>query len=198
MFVDNLTPPGAKFGGRCEAETVLLGIFVGGDGNVGGTPQNVTTIGAVGGMPKRILAIASGGGHWEQMLLLRPAFDDADVHFVTTADGFAEHAGIADADIVADFNRRSPLAGVRCSIALLRIVRRVRPDLVISTGAAPGLVGLIIGRLFGAKTVWIDSVANSDQLSMSGKVAGRFVDLWLTQWEHLASARGPRYFGSLL
>lgn len=149
-------------------------------------------------MPKRILAIASGGGHWEQLLLLRPAFDDAEVHFVSTAPEFPEHAGIAEADVVRDFNRHRPLEGVLCSVALLRIIWRVKPDVVISTGAAPGLVGLAIAKLLGARTVWIDSVANSDQLSMSGRMAGRFADLWLTQWEHLVSERGPRYFGSLL
>lgn len=149
-------------------------------------------------MPKQILAIASGGGHWEQLLLLRPVFVDAEVHFVTTVDGLAQHAGIGSAALVTDCNRKRPRDCWRCSWEMLRIVWRVRPDLVISTGAAPGLIGLAIGKLLGAKTVWVDSVANSEQLSMSGKAAGRFVDLWLTQWEHLASVRGPKYMGSLL
>lgn len=132
------------------------------------------------------------------MLLLRPAFDDAEMHFVSTAIEFAEHAGISEADVVRDFNRHKPIDGLLCLLALLRIIRRVRPDVVISTGAAPGLVGLAVAKLFGARTIWVDSVANSDQLSLSGRIAGRFADLWLTQWEHLVSERGPRYFGSLL
>jgi UDP-N-acetylglucosamine:LPS N-acetylglucosamine transferase len=77
-------------------------------------------------------------------------------------------------------------------------MRKERPDVVISTGAAPGLLGLILGRLFGAKAIWIDSVANSEKLSMSGKIAGYVADLWITQWSHLSSKSGPRHFGSVL
>jgi hypothetical protein len=69
---------------------------------------------------------------------------------------------------------------------------------VISTGAAPGLFGVAIGSLLGARTIWVDSIANGEELSLSGHRARRFADLWLTQWPHLASKDGPFYRGSVL
>jgi hypothetical protein len=74
----------------------------------------------------------------------------------------------------------------------------MRPDVVISTGAAPGFLALRLGRLLGARTIWVDSVANGEELSMSGKLAGRYADLWLTQWEHLAHEGGPQFRGNVL
>ena len=72
-----------------------------------------------------------------------------------------------------------------------------RPDVVVSTGAAPGYFGIRFGKLVGARTIWIDSIANAEELSLSGLKAGKHVDLWLTQWEHLAQQEGPHYHGNV-
>jgi hypothetical protein len=74
-------------------------------------------------------------------------------------------------------------------------VLRERPDVVLSTGAAPGFFALLFGRLLGARTIWLDSIANIEELSMSGRMARRHADLWLTQWPHLARPDGPECAG---
>ena len=48
---------------------------------------------------------------------------------------------------------------------------KFRPNLVISTGAAPGVIGVVLGRLFLAKTIWVDSIANAEELSLGGKIS---------------------------
>jgi hypothetical protein len=75
---------------------------------------------------------------------------------------------------------------------------RHRPAIVVTTGAAPGYVAARIAKYLGAKAVWIDSIANVERLSLSGEKIGKHVDLWLTQWPHLAAPGGPQYFGSVL
>jgi UDP-N-acetylglucosamine:LPS N-acetylglucosamine transferase len=77
-------------------------------------------------------------------------------------------------------------------------VLRARPDVIISTGAAPGILGIFFGRLIGAQTIWIDSIANAEELSLSGRIALRVAHKALTQWPHLAKAEGPEYHGSIL
>ena len=69
---------------------------------------------------------------------------------------------------------------------------------VVSTGAAPGYVAIAIGRRFGARTLWLDSIANVEQLSLSGERAIRHADLVLTQWPHLAREGQVEYRGSVL
>ena len=69
---------------------------------------------------------------------------------------------------------------------------------VISTGAAPGYFAIRIGRLLGAKTIWVDSIANAEELSMTGKLVQRHADVWLTQWEHLSRPEGPGFAGAVL
>ena len=81
---------------------------------------------------------------------------------------------------------------------LARIVAEVRPEIVISTGAAPGYFAVRVGNILGATTIWVDSIANADGRSGSGTGIGRFADLWLTQWPHLAREGGPHYEGAVL
>jgi hypothetical protein len=69
---------------------------------------------------------------------------------------------------------------------------------VVSTGAAPGYVALRIAHVLRAQTIWLDSIANIAELSLSGAKVGRYADLWLTQWPHLAGPQGPYYAGSVL
>lgn len=147
---------------------------------------------------RRILAVASGGGHWQQLMLLRPAFEGRSVFYITTLKGLAEGHGAAPAGFAPDCNRNEPVAVVKAVAALLWRVIRFRPHVVISTGALPGVIALACGRLVGARTIWVDSVANAEEMSMSGRLARRFAHLWLSQWEHVAKAEGADYAGSVL
>ena len=71
--------------------------------------------------------------------------------------------------------------------------------MVVTTGAAPGLMALVMGKLLaGSRTVWIDSIANTRRLSLSGRLAWPVADAWLTQWEHLARPGGPEHWGAVL
>jgi hypothetical protein len=166
--------------------------------------------------PRRVLAVASGGGHWIQLRRLRPAWAGCAVTYVTTRPGYqdevARDAEAGDAEdgsgappprflTVPDANRWQKLRLVRQLARIAWIVLSTRPHAIVTTGAAPGYFAIRIGRLVGARTVWVDSIANAEELSLSGRQAGPHADLWLTQWEHLAAAdggEGPHYHGAVL
>jgi hypothetical protein len=147
---------------------------------------------------KRVLAVASGGGHWEQLQLLRDAFEGCDVAYLTTLRGLGERVGLINVSIVPDCNRNHPINAAVAAVRIALKIVRLRPDIVISTDALPGLIAIAIGRLLGARTIWIDSIANAEDLSMSGAKAHRHADLWLSQWQSVASANGAEYAGSVL
>jgi UDP-N-acetylglucosamine:LPS N-acetylglucosamine transferase len=148
--------------------------------------------------PARVLAIASGGGHWVQLLRLRPAFAGERVAFVTVKRTYRADVGDAPFYVVNDATRWNKLGLLRLALRMTWIVLRERPDVIVTTGAAPGYFGVLIGKLFGARTAWIDSMANVERLSLSGQKVGRWADLWLTQWPELASEGGPRFQGAVI
>lgn len=160
---------------------------------------------------RRVLAVASGGGHWIQLRRLRPAWAGCAVTYVTTRAGYCDEvAGDAEEDaeeapprffVVPDANRWQIGRLMRQLAAIAWIVLQTRPHAVVTTGAAPGYFAIRLGRLVGARTIWVDSIANAEELSLSGRRAGPHADLWLTQWEHLAApggGRGPHYRGAVL
>ena len=157
--------------------------------------------------PKHILAIASGGGHWVQLCRLIPAWDGCATTYVTTNSGFrdaveavAEERGQAKPRFFAivDANRYQKLSLALTFFRITWIILRTWPDVIITTGAAPGGIAMFVGHRLGRRTVWIDSIANPGELSMSGRLAEPYSTLWLTQWEHLAKPGGPEYRGSVL
>lgn len=147
---------------------------------------------------RRVLAIASGGGHWIQLQRLLPALDGHELVFATVSPDYAAEVAPRELHVIPDANRDRPFRIVLLALAVLRLVWRLRPQVVVSTGAAPGLFGIVFGKLLGARTAWIDSLANVERVSLSGRLARPFADLWLTQWPGLARPGGPRYEGSVL
>lgn len=161
---------------------------------------------------KRVLAIASGGGHWVQLRRLRPAWEGCAVTYVTTNEGYRDEIAADEEEAaggpgpprfftVPDANRWQHFRLLRQLMAVAWIMFRTRPHAVVTTGAAPGYFAIRVGRLLGARTIWVDSIANAEELSLSGQRAGPHLDLWLTQWEHLAAERGedgPGYSGAVL
>lgn len=137
-------------------------------------------------LKKKGLAIASGGGHWKQLMLLRPGFEMHDMSYVTTIRGLPELEQLPNSYIVRDSNAKNKISLCITFIQLAFIMMKVRPKFVITTGAAPGMLAVFLGRLFFAKTIWIDSIANANELSLGGKLAKRFAEHTLTQWPELA------------
>lgn len=147
---------------------------------------------------RRVLAVASGGGHWVQLQRLRPALESHDVAFVTTHKGYTAEAAPHRFHVVNDASRNRKLGLVLLAFRMLVILLRERPDVVVTTGAAPGYMAIRLGRLIGCRTIWIDSIANADKMSMAGQLVRPYADLWLTQWPHLASPDGPQFMGAVL
>lgn len=163
-------------------------------------------------LPPRVLAISSGGGHWVELRRMRSAWDACDVAYVTTLEGYKDDI-FKDAYerrqqkpryyTVIDAHRWQKRRLIWQFLSIIWIILKERPNVIVSTGAAPGFLALKIGKIFGARTIWIDSIANAGTLSLSGKLVGSSADLWLTQWEHLAGSmdreRGlPEFKGSVI
>jgi UDP-N-acetylglucosamine transferase subunit ALG13 len=150
-----------------------------------------------------ILGIASQGGHWTELQRLRHAFQPEDIQWVTTKSSGGSSVRepnvgfVRDADLQRKFHLMILLFQVFWKILI------IRPKVIVSTGAAPGWFAVVFGRLFGARSVWIDSIANPDRLSLSGKKARRWADEVWTQWPDrveaaTSSKRNVEFKGNVL
>ena len=133
-----------------------------------------------------------------ELIRVAPAFEGHDVVFATVDKTYRSEAGLARFYTFRDVTRWDKWRWAQTLAKLMWILLYERPDVVVSTGALPGYFSLRLAKLFGARTVWLDSIANVGELSMSGQKIGKYADLWLTQWPHLAQPNGPLYRGAVL
>lgn len=157
----------------------------------------------------RVLAISSGGGHWAQLLRLGKAWEACDIAYACTHKGYEsdivdnEACAHARFYVVPDANRSEKVRLIWQLAIVALVLIRERPEVVVTTGASVGYFALRLAKLFRRRTVWVDSIANADELSLTGKIVAPYADLWLTQWKHLSDGaptneRSPLYLGAVL
>jgi UDP-N-acetylglucosamine:LPS N-acetylglucosamine transferase len=156
----------------------------------------------------RLALIAAGGGHLREMLSLRPAFEPHD-HFLITSP---ESRGCTEIGLFARCYFLCNTGGGRWKTqpvrfilnffqslgAYLRIFLFERPDCVISTGSGVAVPGFLIARVFCIRTIYVESYARVNSLSLTGRLCYALSDLFFVQHRCLADKFGRAvYAGSL-
>jgi len=148
----------------------------------------------------KIAFVGSSGGHLTQLLLMRPWWERHD-RFWVTFDKPDARSGLGDERVYwchHPTNRNVPNL-VRNSALAWRVVRHERPDVIISTGAAVAVPFFVLGRLFGALTVFIEVYDRVASPTLTGRlvypIAHRFVVQWPEQQRFYPKAE---LFGELL
>lgn len=152
----------------------------------------------------RLVAGASTGGHVNELLILLeraqvlwPAMPQAYITTLQISEkSFAAYG--RPVYLLGEADRTKPLKTLRVLFRALRTAWQLRPDVVVTTGSGPLVLFCFWARMFGARIVWIDSVAQVDRMSASGRFARLFADLCLVQWPEVARAQpGVEYAGEL-
>lgn len=146
----------------------------------------------------KVLAIASPGGHWIQLnKICNPMEDRFDVVYVTPGAQYGSNSGSRKVLTITDASATSKLNLIPLTFQLLWIFVKERPAAIVSTGAAPGAIAFLLAKVLPIKTIWVDSIANTAEISRSGRMIMKHADLVMTQWEPL-SKNGVIYKGSIL
>ncbi|MDO6454350.1 UDP-N-acetylglucosamine--LPS N-acetylglucosamine transferase [Neptunomonas phycophila] len=145
----------------------------------------------------KLLAVSSSGGHWIQLNRLKNVFEKYDTVFACT-DPSLKSTVKGKFYSLHDANMWDKLGLVKLFLQSMWLILKIRPDVVISTGAAPGFFCIVVAKVFRKKTIWLDSIANAEEMSLAGKKIKPFADVWLTQWPEIEKANGPAYKGQVL
>lgn len=146
-----------------------------------------------------LLLVCSAGGHLLDMLALEPAWSDHSRRWVS----------FDKSDV------RSLLAGERCFVAhgptnrnvpnLLRnlalawrLVARLRPRVIITTGAGVAVPFAWIGRLRGARVIYVESFTRIDTVSLSCRMIRPVASQVYVQWPEMRERlTGAHYVGNV-
>lgn len=137
----------------------------------------------------RVMTVSSFGGHTVELRQCLMMSKTNSVVKVCTG-------GECDYQI-AEFSRSDAWKIAKVAGQVWRIMRKEKPDAVVSTGAAPGLVAIVVAWILGIRTIWIDSIATRSKLSLSGRLVKPFCKEYYVQWPELAKGR-IKYKGNVL
>ena len=132
----------------------------------------------------KICFITSSGGHLTHLIQLKRWWEDKERFWVTFDKEDARSILKEEKKYWCYFPTNRNIKNlVKNTFLAMKILKKERPDVIISTGAAPAIPFFYLAKLFGAKTVYIEVYDRIDKPTITGKVVYPISDLFILQWE---------------
>jgi beta-1,4-N-acetylglucosaminyltransferase len=134
----------------------------------------------------KVLLVCSSGGHFKALQQLRPFWENHARVWVTFQNGTAE-AALAGEQVRWAFsptNRHLPNLFRNLMLAL-QLIHKERPQLILTTGAGVAVPFLLLGKLQGSATVFIESITRTKTLSLSARLVLPLLDVLYVHWPEL-------------
>lgn len=145
----------------------------------------------------KVLLIGAGGGHLTEALLATE--------------------GVPMRRVIVTFclkHTRDSLPGEKCfclidphgspwkyALNILQsiwLVAKERPNFVINTGGGMSIATSLLGKLIGAKLVYVESGARVTTPSRTGRLLYKYADLYIVQWKPLLKHFPKAVYGGVL
>lgn len=134
----------------------------------------------------KVCLVGSSGGHLTHLYMLKDFWKDKDRVWVTfnkmDANSILENEKKYYCYYPTNRNIKNL---IKNTFLAIKILRKERPDLIISSGAAVAVPFFYIGKLFGAKLIYIEVFDRIDKPTLSGKLVYPIVDKFIVQWEEM-------------
>ena len=147
-----------------------------------------------------VLLVCSSGGHLLELWALRDAWDGRSRAWVTFDKSDARSLLRDEEAVYARWPTERNIANLfRNFVLAWRVTGRLRPRVVVSTGAGIAVPFSWVARMRGAHVVYIESLARIDKPSLSCRLLRPAADRIYVQWPELAeSYDGARYAGTVV
>lgn len=146
-----------------------------------------------------VLLVCSAGGHVLQLHLLRSAWEGLSTAWVTHDKDDARSLLEGEQVFFAYGPTTRSLKNLARNLILAwLLVRRTRPRVIVTTGAAVAVPFAWLGRLVGSHVVYIESLTRIERASLSARIVRPVADRLYVQWpELLHDLPGSRYSGNV-
>lgn len=141
---------------------------------------------------KKVLFISSTGGHLNEMLQLSPLFNKYDYHIITekTKSNLSlqkEHPG--KVNFLSFGTKDHPLSYpfkliYNCFKSAILYIK-VHPDYIITTGTHTAGPMCYIGKILGSRIIYIETFANINTRTITGKFIYPIADKFIVQWSSM-------------
>ena len=134
----------------------------------------------------KVCLVGSSGGHLTHLYMLKPFWKDKNRFWVTfdkeDARSLLEGEKMYPCYFPTNRNVKNLILN---TVLAWKVLRNEKPDLIISSGAAVALPFFYLGKLFGAKLIYIEVFDRINKATVSGKLVYPIVDKFIVEWEEM-------------
>ena len=132
----------------------------------------------------KVCFVTSSGGHLTHLMQLKDWWKDKE-RFWVTFDKEDSRSILSDEKKYWCYfpTNRNLKNLIKNTFLSIRVLFKERPDLIVSTGAAPAIPFFYIGKLFGCKVIYIEVYDRIDKPTITGKLVYPISDLFILQWQ---------------
>ena len=134
----------------------------------------------------KVCLVGSSGGHLTHLYMLKPFWQDKERFWVTfnkeDANSILEGEQVYHCYYPTNRSLKALLINTRLA---WKVLRKERPDVIVSSGAAVAVPFFYLGKLFGMKTIYLEVFDRIDKPTMTGKMVYPVTDRFIVQWEEM-------------
>ena len=134
----------------------------------------------------KVCLVGSSGGHLTHLYMLKPFWQDKERFWVSfnkeDANSILEGEQVYHCYYPTNRSLKALLINTRLA---WKVLRKERPDVIVSSGAAVAVPFFYLGKLFGMKTIYIEVFDRIDKPTMTGKMVYPVTDRFIVQWEEM-------------
>ena len=154
---------------------------------------------------KKVLFISSTGGHLSELLQLKPMFNNYNYHLITEKtksnmglksvfDGRIDYLIYGTRIHLLSYLFKFP---ANCFKSLYLYIK-IRPKYIVTTGTHTAVPMCYIGKIFGSKIIFIETFANSETRTLSGRIVYPIANLFIVQWEDMLKLYPKAVYGGAI
>lgn len=134
----------------------------------------------------KVCLVSSSGGHLTHLYMLKPFWENKKRFWVTfdkeDARSLLEGEKMYPCHYPTNRNIKNL---VKNTVLAWKVLRREKPDIIISTGAAVAVPFFYLGKLMGANLIYIEVFDRIDKPTLTGKLVYPITDRFVVQWDEM-------------
>jgi beta-1,4-N-acetylglucosaminyltransferase len=134
----------------------------------------------------KVCLVGSSGGHLTHLYMLKPFWQNKE-RFWVTFDKEDARSLLKDEKMYPCYyptNRSIKAFFINLRVAW-KVLRKEKPDLIISSGAAVAVPFFYLGKMMGMKTIYIEVFDRVDKPTLTGKLVYPITDKFIVEWEEM-------------
>lgn len=151
---------------------------------------------------KKVLFISSTGGHLNELMQLKPLFSKYDYHIITERDkaNLSLKEEYKEKISYLPYGTRSKMFSYifkyfYLCLKTIYLYFKIRPQYIITTGTHTAGPMCYLGKVFGSKIIYIETIANVNRKTATGKLIYPIADLFIVQWMEMLEVYPRAVYG---